>query len=212
MLKNLIISISAIAMLISSTSAFALFDGEFRYGTRWYESEDSDGEKNGAAYDGLTLSGHLGLIPFVGTGLSLSTFNAKDRDISGTVKGSTLTEIGIDILINPPIPFLFGRVNLPVLSTAEITGTTDDYNNGSVTVEGYDYTVIQQTAAIGDFILSAGVQYSVIPLIAITAEASHAVVMQKTLTVTSDGDETTSDDGAKGVTMQSVMFGVRAGF
>ncbi len=196
MIRKILLSITAIAMLASSTSAFALFDGEVRYGTRWYESE-TDGEKSGAAFDGLTLSGHLAVIPFVGAGVSVSQFNMKDRDLGDSLDSYTITEVGLDILINPPVPFLYGRLNLPVMSAGEMKG---DGSSG-----------VSETAAAGDFIASVGTEFSIIPMLSLTLEASHGVVMTKTTSVTVDGDETSLDNGAKANTLQSVMFGIRAG-
>jgi len=199
MIKKIILSATALATLASSTSAFALIDAELRYGTRWYSQEVNDNDV-GRAMDGVTLAGHLGIIPFIGLGLSASQFNTKDRDL-GTQKTSTLTEVGLDILINPPIPLVYGRVNLPIMSTLEVDGTS----------AGVDYSSVNQSASVGDVILSVGVAYSIIPLLDLTLEGSHAVVMTKVTEYKSAGVKSENLPGAKPATLQSVMVGVKVG-
>lgn len=201
-MKRSVLALMTLTSILLTSPAFGLFDVELRYGPRWYE-EDNDGEKKGAAYTGFTAAGHLGILPIVSFGLSVSQFNMADRDL-GAFDSVTITEIGLDVVAALefiPVITPFGRANFPLSSkgVSKGSGSEAEFN----------------AARIGDMLLSLGIEYSPIPLFGITFEMGHGVVMQNFEKTTVNGNNVLLGDHAKdadAVTMQTVMLGVNFGF
>lgn len=205
MIKRFTMLFLVLGTLTGATSAFALFDGELRYGKRWYEQE-YDGEKDGVAFAGATLAGHLGLLPIVSFGAYLSSYDmvSADQD-SNELKSANIFEIGLDVLAEIPlIPIItpFGRVQLPLSSTYELKG---DWGKGTV-----------KSAHVGDFIVSVGAEYSPIPMLGITFEVGQGVTMwAPEKQEDSDGNSVDfgdHDKDKKAASVATAMLGVNVGF
>lgn len=150
--------------------ALAFVDVQVEHGRRWLSTE-TDGDKSSAAFQQTTVGGHLSPLPIVSFGLTASLFDitAHDKD-AADAKTYDGYEVGLDVqaaLGFVPVVTPFARFNLPLASKYSLTS-----KDGSVEVE--TVAVPLQT-----YWMSAGAQFSIIPLLSVMAEIGTGVYMAK---------------------------------
>lgn len=190
-----------LAALGASSSAFGFVDVQLERGRRSI-SDESNGVKSGAGFNQTTLGAHLSFLPIVSFGATLSLFDRVKADLdSNGIKSHTGTELGLDVqaaLSFVPIITPYARLNLPVMSTFAMK--TDDgtkVESHGVPLETFWYTV--------------GVQYKIIPLLAVMAEVGTGTYMAVIDKVDVDGENLATGhakdrDGAK---MDHVLVGLQ---
>jgi hypothetical protein len=205
MLKNMTRAALVVAALGYSSSLFALADVQLLHGRRWMSSE-TDGEKNSTPYQHTMVAAHLGLLPIVSIGGSFSYLDATSADKKASDnKSDSGTEIALDILAQlsfVPVITPYARLNAPLYSRF----TTKSKSDVDVTFEG----VPLETYWIG-----VGAKYSLLPLVAISAELGRGVFMGRVKELKQDGDDILDDyesfKNRKAIKMDQFLVGIEVG-
>lgn len=182
--------------------AFAFFDVELLYGTRW-QVEESNGKKKGSAWQTKTAAAHISPIPLLpfSVGVAVSQLEIAKRDKSSLYSKVTGSELALDLMAwLPAIPFVtpYARIYLPVQAIYKINFKT---LAGSMEANGGE-----------GHIFYVGIKYPIFPFIKILLEGGKGVQMFKVEKCQILGNDCATNKNKSASSIETAMLGVEVGF